>query len=91
MAKKSDFFTIHYFFGSLFPIHYINGHYSLIIIPHPDPHLTSGLCYPTPRFFIIKGISAFRLNLVYMFLWLNVSVPLAMGQCKTIDSQSDLI
>ena len=30
-------FTIHYFFSSLFTIHYKNGHYSLIIIPHPDP------------------------------------------------------
>ena len=31
---------IHYslFFGSLFTIHYKKGHYSLIIIPHPDPH-----------------------------------------------------
>ena len=39
---------IHYFlrshyslfiiFGSLFTIHYKMGHYSLIIIPHPDPH-----------------------------------------------------
>ena len=28
----------HYFFGSLFTVHYKNGHYSLIIIPHLDPH-----------------------------------------------------
>ena len=26
------------FFGSLFTIHYKKDHYSLIIIPHPDPH-----------------------------------------------------
>ena len=32
-------FTIHYFFGSLFTIHYKKGHYSLIIMPHPDPHI----------------------------------------------------
>ena len=30
-----DLFII--FFGSLFTIHYKKGHYSLIIIPHPDP------------------------------------------------------
>ena len=30
-----DLFII--IFGSLFTIHYKKGHYSLIIIPHPDP------------------------------------------------------
>ena len=35
-------FTIHYFWGSLFTIHYKKGHHSLIIIPHPDPHITLG-------------------------------------------------
>ena len=52
MTKKSDkslfinfFFNslknriIDSFFGSLFTIHYKKGHYSLIIIPNPDPHL----------------------------------------------------
>ena len=33
---RHSLFTIH-FFGSLFTIHYKKGHYSLIIIPHPDP------------------------------------------------------
>ena len=26
------------FFGSIFTVHYKKGHYSLIILPHPDPH-----------------------------------------------------
>ena len=33
---RPSLFTIHYF-GSLFTIHYKKGHYSLIMIPHPDP------------------------------------------------------
>ena len=33
---RPSIFTIP-FFGSLFTIHYKKGHYSLIIIPHPDP------------------------------------------------------
>ena len=39
-AANPDNSNIHYslFFGSLFSIHYKKGHYSLIIIPHPDPH-----------------------------------------------------
>ena len=35
---RPSLFTIHYFLGSLFTIHYKKGHYSLIIIPQPDPH-----------------------------------------------------
>ena len=33
---------MYYFLGSLFTIHYKKGHYSLIIIPQPDPHVTCG-------------------------------------------------
>ena len=31
-------YSLFFFFGSLFTSHYKKGHYSLIIIPHPDPH-----------------------------------------------------
>ena len=34
---RPSLFTIHYSFGSLFTIHYSGGHYSLTIIPNPDP------------------------------------------------------
>ena len=42
---RPSLFTIHYFLAhySLFIVK--NGHYSLIIIPHPDPHKVLESCY----------------------------------------------
>ena len=45
---RPSLFTIHYFFGSLFTFHYKKGHYSLIIIPHPDPLIVKECAQPQP-------------------------------------------
>ena len=43
-------YSLNIFFCSLFTIHYKKSHYSLIIIPHPDPHDTNSIV----QIFILK-------------------------------------
>ena len=50
---RLSLFSIHYFLCSLFTIHYKKGHYSLIIIPHPDPHIKLAI-------FSIHGLTAYN-------------------------------
>ena len=52
---RPSIFTIRFFFGSLFTIHHKKGHYSLIIIPHPDPHTIARGYWPSGSGKYFKG------------------------------------
>ena len=77
MAKKSDYslifrpslFTIHYFLAHYSPFIIKKGHYSLIIMPHPDSHalpVTIGFVYSfVEHDFNISHCNAYYLIILY--------------------------